>query len=1289
MTTIPPADSDSFDAVPQRVLSEDELAANIILALHRLSKGATLYAADNEAAVRHLESARDAVVEYGQQTQLNPKIFFTEKSVFVGGRLLRAGRNVYQSALDLGTLLRRYGIDEVAIGHDVGIDDLRTFQTAVRECIQDGGESPAKASYQRIRLRRGQAPGRRNEEVAPDELVIRTYATATIVMRRFLQALQVGDYRLPIGVRRIAQQLAELSAAESPAFLGTTAVYNAKHEHAGRAVNAALVALAMARQLIDDKRTLARIAMASLMFDVGIPRVAGTDADDLRSGRMMPRLIEEQFEELPTSAAAAMWAIGGFGEAAIQNTVLVYESLTVAFSGHAKRAYNGSRDATLAARIVATSRRFNDMLSNPVAPMTADEAICTMLRAAETDIERTTMRLLASALGLFTTGSLVHLSNGEVAKVVSTSDNPMLFSMPVVRAVMGSDGSSAGGLLDLSQEEAAGVHVTSLVSLGKEAVASHSATAEYEDADEDEDEDEDEDGELEFGEIDEDELYDGARDSFTDLELTGPESGGLNALTSKPAPGDALDFPSEEDSGNTEAGPVSDLKSKAPPQRMRGVPASRKPKPFAAVMRSASPPATKRGGAASSAPSSTAPPPKSAPRSVPAPKFAPPKSSPPKSSPAVSPPSRPAPPMPGARRSAAPKGVAPKSKARGAGVRGAGVRGAGVRSSAVPRSAGPKPDATKVDDALLAYLSDMAPESVRPQAQAPSSPAPITDPPKEVLPPLTPPPLTPSPFDTSAIRRPGASVSGTPPPISPPVRTPISLPGRDLGDIKPTASGKLSKTPLVHLLVYAIDRKLTGTTGIVEPNGDVHLIYFDNGVASKVRTAGTIHPLDEVLRDMGAVTPSTLKQSLLEIAESGQLHGQHLIERDQLDHVSLLAALQWQLQRKVSHMLSLSDDCRYAYYDNVNALADYGGLELTPVDPLALIMTGLRMMASRSLVSSALARLAPRPLKIRSSANIERLKLSRDEFAVAQALRERPTPLTELVADRPGGQRTTLLTIYALMITRSLDVGLMQKPPVGSEIPPIEERWPQIALEAKAPIEHPPSTSSKSASAAPTTAPFGMKKPAGGTAPVTHTSPTEPPPEPVRKPLELDGLAPPGTPAPSPSPERARAVPSAKAPTPKRRSIAGHSATLISREPGSTPAPEPDAPIDPYRFFKKAQIKLMTGKLNEAEDLVQQAVDAAPDEPEYIAMLAWIQADILGPPEALAEGQSSDHYSAQVALIDRALSHDEKYAKALFYRAELLRMSGHLERALDDYKRVAELDPHNEDAAQRVNELDG
>lgn len=1221
MTSVPPP---SLSMAIPRARSEDDLAADVVLSLHRLTKGATLYAADNQAALRQLEGAKTAIAEYGQKTELNPKIFFTDKSVFVGGRLLKAGRNVYGAALELGTILRQYGIDEVAIGHDVPLEDLRKLQTALRDALQGSGESPAKAGYQRIRLRRGQPPGRRDEVIPPEELVIRTYATATIVMRRFLSGLQAGDYRLPIGVRRIAQQLAELSAAESPAFLGTTAIYNAKHEHAGRAVNAALVALAMARQLSDDKRLLARIAMAALMYDVGIPRVAGTDESDLRAGRMLPRVIEDQYEELPASAAATMWAVGGFGDAALQNTVLVYEALSTGLRGWARPAYDGLREPSLAARVVATSRRFNELLSDATRPLTADQALCSLLKNAREDVDRTLVRILASALSLFTTGSLVHLSSGEVAKVVRTSDNPLLFATPVVRPVMG--GAGPHDLIDLAQVD--DLHITALVELGDEAAL------------------DDEPNELEQGELDEEDFDDG------DSEESDLDEGEIVAIDIGHA---EIDYSEVDDFGDRESWSDLELAEEEQeddePDWLADSPPPRAPAQNLAPAEDFAPapvePITQR----------TAEPKKAhaRPQSLPAPI-----------------------PSSGARLETRPRAsVAERGGARHDLVQ-------PIRLSPPTPEPKPSPD---LDDALRAYLSEESAKEAQPRKVRLRAPKPLAAaaPPVRTPPPRTPPPRTPAP----AIRTPGYGLR-TPPPRTPPPATPVprtplpdapvELGGRDLQERKPTATGSLKKTPFVHLLVYALDRKLTGTTALVEPGGGTHLVYFDAGVVAKVRTAGLVHPLDKVLRDLGAVDTRTLKRTVLEVEQSGELHGQYLLAKGLVDEATLFAALQWQLLRKVSHLLSLSDECQYAYYDKVNALADYGGPELTPVDPLALIMTGLRLMGRSPLVSTALSKLATQPIVIRDSADIERLRLHADEAAIALSLRASPMPLGDLVAERPGKERMTLVTVYALMITRSLDLALLQKPPVGHDVPRIEDRW----------LTRAPSAASRSAPP-PKTAPFGTKQ---------SGAPATPPPELEKSAKEHEiPVAPKGRPPANvsepPPASRGKRAPlelgpltsapgaaEAAAPRPASRKISSH-----ERAAGKAPASAAKTALDPYRLFKKAKLKLMTGKLDEAEDLVQQAVDSAPDEPEFRATLAWIQAEILGPPGDLAENETSDHYDAQIALLDEACAQDESYAKALFYRAELLRRSGHRERALADYTRVMELDPHSDEAAAQVEAL--
>ena len=134
----------------------------------------------------------------------------------------------------------------------------------------------------------------------------------------------------------------------------------------------------------------------------------------------------------------------------------------------------------------------------------------------------------------------------------------------------------------------------------------------------------------------------------------------------------------------------------------------------------------------------------------------------------------------------------------------------------------------------------------------------------------------------------------------------------------------------------------------------------------------------------------------------------------------------------------------------------------------------------------------------------------------------------------------------------------------------------------------------------------------------------------------------------------------------------------------STDPPASDPDIDAYRLFKKGQLKFLSGKHEEAEDLVEQAVIAEPNESEYLALLAWIQAHILGPPSDLEDEGTTDHYDKQIRMLDDACALDETYAKALFYRAELLKQSGFHERAIADYQRVTELDPHNEEAAREV-----
>ena len=70
---------------------------------------------------------------------------------------------------------------------------------------------------------------------------------------------------------------------------------------------------------------------------------------------------------------------------------------------------------------------------------------------------------------------------------------------------------------------------------------------------------------------------------------------------------------------------------------------------------------------------------------------------------------------------------------------------------------------------------------------------------------------------------------------------------------EPTAEGTLQRTPLVHLLVYMLDQRLSGSCVFQTPDGVTHGVYLEEGVPAKVRTGVPVWPLDRILLELGMV----------------------------------------------------------------------------------------------------------------------------------------------------------------------------------------------------------------------------------------------------------------------------------------------------------------------------------------------------------------------------------------------------------------------------------------------------
>ena len=264
--------------------------------------------------------------------------------------------------------------------------------------------------------------------------------------------------------------------------------------------------------------------------------------------------------------------------------------------------------------------------------------------------------------------------------------------------------------------------------------------------------------------------------------------------------------------------------------------------------------------------------------------------------------------------------------------------------------------------------------------------------------------------------------------LPPPAPEPAPVPE---GPLVPSAEGTLQKTPFVHLLIYMLDQRLSGTTVFSLPDGVEHQVYFQDGVPAKVKTGTMIEPLDRTLVALGMLDEATLRTSLMEVSKKQVLHGRHLVMKGLLTREQVMQALRAQVLRKVTHLFELPAETQYAYYDGHNLIASYGGPELTAPEPLATIMAGIRLMAGSPLIEHTLARLANRPLALHVEAEMKKFQLERDEAAVVDLIRARRTTIAELMAAGVAQERVLRLMVYALAITRHLDLGGPGKPPVG------------------------------------------------------------------------------------------------------------------------------------------------------------------------------------------------------------------------------------------------------------------
>jgi tetratricopeptide (TPR) repeat protein len=255
----------------------------------------------------------------------------------------------------------------------------------------------------------------------------------------------------------------------------------------------------------------------------------------------------------------------------------------------------------------------------------------------------------------------------------------------------------------------------------------------------------------------------------------------------------------------------------------------------------------------------------------------------------------------------------------------------------------------------------------------------------------------------------------------------------------PTAQGSFAKTPFPHLLVYALERALTGTFELHFGATSLATLVFVQGVPAKVRLAEPVHFLGDVMAELGMVPGDAVRAAHERIAQGPpRLMGQVLKELGAADEALVEAGVRAQLDRKIEHLFGLTSDTVFSYYDNFDALSGYGGPP-TPIDPFPALWRGVRQTPAWEHVDATLRRVGGSAVRVAPAANLDRFQFTRVEVGALELLRQRPMRVVDLANAKVIGPSSAQLLIYVLVITKQVDLveTPSMRPQVQAASPPV------------------------------------------------------------------------------------------------------------------------------------------------------------------------------------------------------------------------------------------------------------
>jgi tetratricopeptide (TPR) repeat protein len=495
------------------------------------------------------------------------------------------------------------------------------------------------------------------------------------------------------------------------------------------------------------------------------------------------------------------------------------------------------------------------------------------------------------------------------------------------------------------------------------------------------------------------------------------------------------------------------------------------------------------------------------------------------------------------------------------------------------------------------------------------------------------------------------------------------------------SAGSLGNTPLLHLLASMADRQMSGTMSFETPEHLHGAVVFERGTPRKVEAAAPQCRLSDLLVEFGWLGRPEAEQTYAMAIERHELHGRVLLDCCLMDKKGLSNVLSHQLIRKLDWVATQPGDTMLELHEGADLLTN---VESTPssASALAVIWGVARYHVDERNKRAVLDRVAGLNLTLHQRSLPELFGFNAEELAMVEQLRRVRTDASSLLCETTLRRQTAEALLYVLLLTRHIDIG-GGRTPIGvgerSSVLPPKLSGERNAVRAAPPApdhtDEDPTQQlrgellrrAQRAESNDHYALFGVA-PDAPIATIRNTFTTLARRyHPERLPAELNDLRPVAAKLMTRmmSAYRELADPDQRAIYDCNREAPGSDA---ERERITNRALALEA-------LRRAEQLLKRDRLLLAEAQAQRALALDPQNPQCIAIEAWIRA--LMPEQSANLGPILD-------ALTKALDLEPMNVETRYYRSEVLKRQNRLDEAVAEWRLILDLAPNHIEAQREL-----